>query len=110
VPGSTVLVFVATCPKCRKPRTQSRCTIAYLRRLLSDDHQIHVHCAVCNASWPLREEERAHVAKALAIVRQGTLLRVEPADQTRQGLGPDLTVRTAAADDSHQELTEAIVR
>ena len=64
-----VLVFMARCPRCNVQRSQSRYTTADLDWLLGGDRPIDSHCATCGESWALSDNDRANLAKMLAVVR-----------------------------------------
>jgi transcription elongation factor Elf1 len=64
---SAHLAFMATCPKCNDVRSQAAYGYRTLAELLDDDLPIEVHCRICGQTWAINEQDRARLAKDLAI-------------------------------------------
>ena len=60
---------MATCPKCDEVRSQVTYSFRALLRLLDDNSAIEAYCRICGKTWAINEQDRARLAKDLAIVR-----------------------------------------
>ena len=58
------IVFVSTCPSCRREQPQDAFSVADLLRLLSGGYPIEAYCVPCDAFWPIDLKE----APAAALV------------------------------------------
>lgn len=64
---SANLAFMATCPKCNEVRSQATYSYRALLRLLDDKSAIEAYCRICGQTWAINQEDRARLAKVLAI-------------------------------------------
>jgi hypothetical protein len=59
------ILFVSTCPECRREQAQ-KYSRAALRRLIGRAHPIEAYCAMCDGYWSLTILERAGLSAELA--------------------------------------------
>lgn len=66
---SSPFVFAATCAKCNDVRSQAAHGYRTLIELLDSHSAIDARCRICGQKWVINEQDRAHLAKGLAIFR-----------------------------------------
>jgi len=59
------LIFVSTCPSCRRQHLQHGHTRRALTKLLESRQIIDAYCLECDVVWPVTAEERALIACAI---------------------------------------------
>jgi hypothetical protein len=57
------IVFVSTCPNCKREQPQDAFSVELLRRLLGYGHLIEAYCVTCDELWPISTRERYELAK-----------------------------------------------
>jgi hypothetical protein len=60
------IVFVSTCPSCKRQQPQEGFTETTLRRLLEVGYPIEAYCMICAQFWPITLRERAALANTLS--------------------------------------------
>jgi hypothetical protein len=65
-PTKNCVLFVATCPKCRRPVLQHGYSRVLLFAYLDVEHEIEAYCAACDEFWSISAEERRGIVGALA--------------------------------------------
>ena len=65
------IVFVSTCPSCKREQPQDAFTVADLVRLLSGGDPIEAYCVPCDRFWSIRVQERVELGEAIAVVSKG---------------------------------------
>ena len=60
------IVFVSTCPRCRREQPQDGLTIADLVRLLNGGYPIEAYCVTCDEFWPVTLQERVRLGEFVA--------------------------------------------
>jgi hypothetical protein len=68
-PTQNCVLFVATCPKCRKQVLQHGYSRILLFGFLDVDHPIEAYCGACDEFWPISAQERRAIVGALAPTR-----------------------------------------
>jgi hypothetical protein len=63
---SQSITFFSTCPTCGHQQFQHGYTRTALTRRLERGRIIEAYCPNCDVLWPIRPEERAAMAKAIA--------------------------------------------
>jgi len=58
--------FLASCPKCKRPRPQDEFSRADLLRLLNNGLPVEAYCGSCDYFWSISPHERSRVAAFLA--------------------------------------------
>ena len=66
---SRPFVFMATCATCHAVRSQAAYGYCALIKQLDDNRRIGAHCGICGQSWAINDEDRARLAKDLAVFR-----------------------------------------
>lgn len=66
------IVFVSTCPSCRREQPQDAFTSADLLRLLSGGYPIEAYCVPCDLFWPIDLKERVELGEVVAAAGKGT--------------------------------------
>ena len=66
------IVFVSTCPSCKREQPQDAFTVAELVRLLNGGYPIEAYCVPCDKFWSISVQERVEVGEAVAVVCKGT--------------------------------------
>ena len=59
------IVFVSTCPSCKREQPQDAFSVGLLRRLLGYGHLIEAYCVTCDELWPISTRERDELAKLI---------------------------------------------
>ena len=77
------IVFVSTCPSCKREQPQDAFTVADLVRLLNGGYPIEAYCVPCDAFWSISIHERVEVGAAVAVVSK-EVPRSSEADSVRQ--------------------------
>jgi hypothetical protein len=67
-----VIVFVSTCPSCKREQPQDAFAVADLVRLLNGGYPIEAYCVPCDKFWPISVRERIELGGAVAVVSKGT--------------------------------------
>jgi hypothetical protein len=73
------IVFVSTCPSCKREQPQDAFTVADLVRLLNGGYPIEAYCVPCDRFWSIRVQERVTLGQAVAVVSKGTPPIIESA-------------------------------
>lgn len=60
------ILFVATCPQCRKQILQHGYSRVLLFAYLDIEHPIEAYCAACDEFWCISAEERRAIVGALS--------------------------------------------
>ena len=60
------IVFVSTCPSCRREQPQDAFSVADLLRLLNGGYPIEGYCVPCDEFWPIDLKERVELGEAVA--------------------------------------------
>jgi hypothetical protein len=60
------IVFISTCPSCKREQLQEGFTAAALKKLLDAGYPIEAYCMICTQFWPISLRERAALANALS--------------------------------------------
>jgi hypothetical protein len=60
------IVFVSTCPRCRREQPQDGLTIADLVRLLNGGYPIEAYCGPCDEFWPISLRKRIELGEVVA--------------------------------------------
>ena len=63
---SEVVVFVSTCPSCKREQPQDAFTVAELARLLNSGHPIEAYCVPCDEFWPISVRQRVELGEVVA--------------------------------------------
>jgi hypothetical protein len=66
------IVFVSTCPSCKREQPQDAFTVAELVRLLNGGYPIEAYCVPCDKFWSIGVQERVALGEAVAVVSKGT--------------------------------------
>ena len=69
---SQAIVFVSTCPSCKREQPQDAFTVTELLRLLNGDRPIEAYCVPCDKFWSIGAQERVELGEAVAVVSKGT--------------------------------------
>jgi hypothetical protein len=64
-PAKNCVLFVATCPKCRRQVLQHGYSRVLLFAYLDVEHEIEAYCAACDEFWPINAVERRGIVGAL---------------------------------------------
>ena len=64
-PTKNCVLFVATCPQCRRQVLQHGYSRVLLFAYLDVEHEIEAYCAACDEFWPIGAEERRAIVGAL---------------------------------------------
>jgi hypothetical protein len=62
------IVFVSTCPSCKREQPQDAFTVAHLLRLLNRGYPIEAYCVPCDKFWSISAQERLELGQAVAVV------------------------------------------
>jgi len=62
------IVFVSTCPTCKREQLQEGFTAGALRRLLDVGYPIEAYCTICAQFWAISLRERAALANTLSAL------------------------------------------
>ena len=76
------IVFVSTCPSCRREQPQDAFSVADLLRLLNGGYPIEAYCVPCDEFWPISLKERVELGEAVTAACKGTYLRDAVAPRT----------------------------
>jgi len=68
-PMQNRVLFVATCPKCRRQVLQHGYSRVLLFAFLDLEHPIEAYCAPCDEFWPISAEECRAIVAALSPAR-----------------------------------------
>ena len=63
---SEVVVFVSTCPHCKRHQAHDGFTVADLLRLLDGGYPIEAYCVTCDEFWPVTLQERVRLGEFVA--------------------------------------------
>ena len=63
---SQAIVFVETCPRCKRERVQEEFTVADLVRLLYGGYPIEAYCPECDVFWPVSLQKRVALGEVVA--------------------------------------------
>jgi hypothetical protein len=66
------IVFVSTCPSCRREQPQGPYSVADLLGLLKAGYPIEAYCVPCGEFWPIGLKELVELGEAVAAVCKGT--------------------------------------
>jgi hypothetical protein len=95
------IVFVSTCPSCKREQPQDAFSVADLLRLLNGGHPIEAYCVPCDKFWSISVQERVELGEAVAIVSNGTPLLNGSCHPTRRrrtaSRGPAVSSRNSRA-------------
>jgi hypothetical protein len=61
----TPLIFLSTCPSCRRQQLQYGHTRRALTKLIESRQIVDAYCLECDVVWPVSTEERALIACAI---------------------------------------------
>ena len=64
-PTKNCVLFVATCPKCRRQVLQHGYSRVLLFAYLDVEHEIEAYCSPCDEFWSINAEERREIVGAL---------------------------------------------
>ena len=67
-----IIVFVSTCPSCRREQPQDAFSVADLQRLLSGGYPIEAYCVPCDGFWAIDLKERVALGEAVAAASKGS--------------------------------------
>jgi hypothetical protein len=62
------MVFVSTCPSCKREQPQDAFTVAHLLGLLDGGFPIEAYCVSCEQFWSISARERIELGEAVAVV------------------------------------------
>jgi len=66
------IIFVSTCPSCKREQPQDAFTVTDLVRLLNGGYPIEAYCVPCDKFWPISVHERVELGEAVAVVSKDT--------------------------------------
>ncbi len=66
------IVFVSTCPSCKREQPQDAFAVADLVRLLNGGYPVEAHCVPCDKFWSISVQERVELGEAVAVASKGT--------------------------------------
>ena len=66
------IVFVSTCPSCKREQPQDAFAVAHLVRLLNGGYPVEAYCVPCEKFWSISVQERVELGEAVAVVSKGT--------------------------------------
>lgn len=66
------IVFVSTCPSCKREQPQDAFTVADLVRLLNGGYPVEAYCVPCDKFWSISVRERVELGEAISVVSKGT--------------------------------------
>lgn len=66
------IVFVSTCPSCKREQPQDAFAVADLVRLLNGGDPVEAYCVPCDKFWSISGQERVELGEAVAVVSKGT--------------------------------------
>jgi hypothetical protein len=66
------IVFVSTCPSCKREQPQDAFSLADLLRLLDGGYPIEAYCVPCDGFWPIGLKERVQLGEAVAAACKST--------------------------------------
>jgi hypothetical protein len=68
---SQTIVFVSTCPNCKRQQPQEGFTVEILARLLNGGFPIEAYCVICDVFWPVSLSKRIELSEAVAATPEG---------------------------------------
>lgn len=66
------IVFVSTCPSCKREQPQDAFLVADLVRLLNGDDPVEAYCVPCDKFWSISVQERVELGERVAVISKGT--------------------------------------
>jgi hypothetical protein len=90
------IVFVSTCPSCRREQPQDAFSVADLLRLLNGGYPIEAYCVPCDEFWPIGLKERVELGEAVTAACEGTYLRDAVAPRTAERSERDIRLGLSA--------------
>ena len=63
---SQAIVFVSTCPRCKREQPQDGLNLADLVRLLNGGYPIEAYCVPCDEYWPISLQRRIELGEVVA--------------------------------------------
>lgn len=66
------IVFVSTCPSCKREQPQDAFVVADLVRLLNGDYPVEAYCVPCDSFWSISVQERVELGERVAVISKGT--------------------------------------
>jgi hypothetical protein len=70
VSTEAIVIFVSTCPCCKREQPQEGFTIADLLRLLNGGYPIEGYCVHCDEFWPISLQKRIELGEVVAVTRE----------------------------------------
>jgi hypothetical protein len=79
------IVFVSTCPSCKRQQPQDAFAVADLVRLLNGGYPIEAYCVPCDEFWPISFEKRVELIEVVAVAGgDSAALKPTPVVEPRQ--------------------------